>query len=167
MQNDENVERRDDGPLDTGDTSGQQHNEANKRFFAENEKPAPKQERTGGICTRLELLLAAAVTVLTLIRRGLPISRDEIVDGTGLLPRYCHRSGLKRVLGDALGHAGRDCAKLWRNRDGAVLAVRENVSLLHKAIPSELWRGVIERAGWASETELVEFAEMLPSAVDG
>ena len=60
------------------------------------------------------------------------------------------------MLGDALGYAGRDCAKLWRDADGAVLAVRENPSLLHEAIPPDLWPGVLERAGWASDAELAD-----------
>ena len=154
------------GDLRPDDVGEQQQSESD-RFFAENARPAPKRQRSGSICTRLELLIAGAIVILSLIRRGLPISSDELVDNSGLLPRYRFRSGCKRVLGDALGWGDDDCAKLWRGRDDAVLAVRENPSLLHEAIPANLWPSVLERAGWANDTELAAFAATLPSAVDG
>ena len=160
----ESDEKRDDGLLGAGDRQQAE----DERFFKETAVPAPKRQRSGSICTRLELLLAGAVVVLTLIRRGLPITSDEIIDGCGLLPRYRYRVGLKRVMSDALGYGDDDCAKLWRDRADAVLAVRENVSLLRKALlPRGLWPSVLERASWSSEAELAAFAKTLPSAVGG
>ena len=108
----ESDEKRDDGLLGAGDRQQAE----DERFFKETAVPAPKRQRSGSIKTRLELLVAGAIVVLTLIRRGLPISADEIAEGTGFLPLYASNLGLKRVLGDALGHADKDCAKLWRDR---------------------------------------------------
>jgi hypothetical protein len=135
-------------------------------FFSKSSKPAPKRQRSGGIHTRLELLLAAAIAVLKLIRRGLPITSDEIVDGSGLAGDYNVRVGCKRVLMDTLGFADDDCARLWRDKRGNVRAVQENVRLLREVVPSERWAYVLERSGWASEAELGAFAATLP-AVEG
>ena len=80
----ESDEKRDDGLLGAGDRQQAE----NERFFKETAVPAPKRQRSGSIKTRLELLVAGAIVVLTLIRRGLPITADEIAEGTGFLPLY-------------------------------------------------------------------------------
>lgn len=151
--------------MDTNETNSNSNDARDgSEFFANNHRPAPKREHSKSICTRLEIVVAVAWVILRAFREGRCPMLAELVENSGLLPSYPTKCGLAKSIGDAIGHNGKDSAKLWRGADGSVRRACENVANLMVKIPVSARQSVVEKAGFADVSELVAFAKTLPVA---